>query len=113
MLIYLNGEHNLIIIPKETLEALHNPKYFQFSSDGKGILIMYSNRKLAGASIVEYPLKNNSYGIHIRDENVSKSLRNRYNWDKYIYAVNAIPYLNALVIDPGTATKTEIPNKGL
>lgn len=43
MLIFLNGQRNLIIFPKETLEVLNNPKYFQISSDGKGILVRYSN----------------------------------------------------------------------
>ncbi len=34
MMIFLNGEHNMIIIPKETLEKLGKPKYFQVSWEG-------------------------------------------------------------------------------
>ena len=113
MMIFLNGEHNMIIIPKETLEKLGKPKYFQVSSDGKGIVIRYSNRKLAEASVIDYPLKNNAYGLHIRDEKKADSLRKRYKWGNYIYAVDAMQFLNALIIDPGKAEKTEIPNKGL
>lgn len=114
MLIFLNGQRNLIIFPKETLEELNKPKYFQISSDGKGILIRYSNRKqLAEACTVEYPLKANSYGFHLRDEKVADALRKRYGWDDYLYAIDVIPFLRAFAIDPAYAQKTNTRNVGL
>ena len=101
MLIFLNGQRNLIIFPKETLEELNKPKYFQISSDGKGILIRYSKRKqLAEACTVEYPLKANSYGFHLRDEKVAD-------------AIDVIPFLGAFAIDPAYAQKTNTRNAGL
>ncbi|MBR1707355.1 MAG: hypothetical protein IJ719_00820 [Clostridia bacterium] len=113
MLIYLNGVHNFIIIPKETLEELGNPKFCQIMSNGESILLRYSKRKLAESIIIEYPLKSNSFGLHIRDEKNVQAIRKRYNFDNYIYAVDAVPLLNILAIDPHHAKKTEISNSGL
>jgi len=114
MLIFLNGQRNLIIFPKETLEELNKPKYFQISSDGKGILVRYSNwEQFAEACTVEYPLTTNSYGFHIRDEKAADALRKQYGWEEYLYAVNAVPIPGAIVIDPAKAQKTKIRNEGV
>jgi len=111
MLVYLNGQRNMIILPKETLEKLGNPKYSQFLYENKCIILRYSNTIMQMAAVVNYPLKENSYGIHIRDEKVADFLRKRYKWEDFLYAIDAEQFHKALIIEPSIATKTKMPNK--
>lgn len=110
MLIYLNGQRNMIIIPKETLEELGNPKSLQAMLDKYSVLIRYSDFILPEADIIDYPLGNNSFGFH---EKMAKTWRRRYKWKDFLYSSDAEIYDKALVIDPKSAEKTDIPNKGL
>lgn len=111
MLVYLNGQRNMIIIPKETLEELGNPRYFQLSVDMDYFILKYSDQKMPGAAVVDYPLPTNS--VCLQNEKMAKACRRHYKWGDNLYMVDAVPYRGALVIDPEKSEKTEIPNKGL